>query len=666
MSKIQESNLLKAIIYITIPYLVILIILNSIAIAFYMENEEDVENYSYYYNTEEFSNSFLSKIYNNVKLIEKPNSISIEGVDLTLEQEKEEINYKKLVNYGSLRNFNVLMIDKQGNAYTNVTKTIKTDTIGELKDNIINSRLYWIYENQNVESNIENLQYNQVAYKNVFQLIQQEDITIYVSIKNDVSAYKLDEILYNISHRLYKSAPVMLILQIAVLILEIVYLILGIGHKKEVDGIYTNKLDNIPLEILTILCIGIVFLEVLLLSGVLSIMRNMVYTGIFYGIVIGYVMYATIAVYLVTIIRRIKAKILIKNTLTYKIFQTTKKIFRNISNDILENTPNKIKLIVFYVGFIVISSMLLLIGLDTEGYILILILIGFWFIVYRYLRNELNTMYKIRNQIKALYDGDVKEKLYIDEYNGELKQVAIELNDISGGLSNAIEQSLKSERLKTELITNVSHDIKTPLTSIINYVDLLKEEKIEDPKIKEYLDVLDNKSQRLKKLTEDLVEASKASSGNIKLNLEKLNIKELIQQINAEFVEKFKENNLEIIETLPEQDIFIQADSKYMYRILENLYINIYKYALENSRVYIDVENKQESVQIQLKNISKEQLNISPDELMQRFVRGDSSRTTEGSGLGISIAKSLTELQNGTFNIYLDGDLFKIIIEFKI
>ena len=252
-----------------------------------------------------------------------------------------------------------------------------------------------------------------------------------------------------------------------------------------------------------------------------------------------------------------------------------------------------------------------------------------------------------------------------NELKGTLKQLSIYINDIAGGLSNAVEQSLKSERLKTELITNVSHDIKTPLTSIINYVDLLKKEKMPNEKVTEYLMILDNKSQRLKKLTEDLVEASKASSGNIKLNLEKININELIKQVSGEFEDRFKERGLEEVRNLPEEDIFVQADGRYMYRILENLYSNSAKYALENTRVYMDVISQSKSVVIQMKNISKEELNITTEELMQRFVRGDSSRNTEGSGLGLSIASSLTELQKGKFHIYLDGDLFKVTLGFE-
>ena len=232
---------------------------------------------------------------------------------------------------------------------------------------------------------------------------------------------------------------------------------------------------------------------------------------------------------------------------------------------------------------------------------------------------------------------------------------------------------MKSERMKAELITNVSHDIKTPLTSIINYVDLLKNENIQDEKAREYIEILENKSHRLKRLTEDLVEASKVSTGNIYLNLEKINIVELIKQATGEFEDKFKRRELEPIINADQNEINIMADSKYMYRIIENLYSNISKYALENSRVYVDIKlNKTEpvpnvpNVQIDIKNISKDKLNISADELMQRFVRGDKSRTTEGSGLGISIAQNLTELQNGKFELKLDGDLFKVELTFNI
>ena len=218
-------------------------------------------------------------------------------------------------------------------------------------------------------------------------------------------------------------------------------------------------------------------------------------------------------------------------------------------------------------------------------------------------------------------------------------------------------EDLKNERQKTELITNVSHDIKTPLTSIINYVDLLKQDGIDSEKSKEYLSILDNKSQRLKKLTEDLVEASKASSGNVRLKIEKINVKELIKQSLGEFEDKFNDKKLIIEENYPSKTVYINADNRYIYRVIENLFGNIAKYALDSTRVYIDVSCENKKLSISIKNISK-------DKLIQRFVRGDKSRTTGGSGLGLSISQSLTELQKGVFKIKIDGDLFKVNLSF--
>ena len=240
------------------------------------------------------------------------------------------------------------------------------------------------------------------------------------------------------------------------------------------------------------------------------------------------------------------------------------------------------------------------------------------------------------------------------------------INHIGEGLDAAVENSLKNERMKTELITNVSHDIKTPLTSIINYIDLLKRENPEDPKIRGYLEVLENKAQRLKVLTEDVVEASKASTGNITLEMTELNFVELINQVIGEFEEKFEERNLQMVVHFDEEEAIICADGRRLWRVLENVFGNVSKYAMENTRVYVDMNVNRPNVRLSLKNISAQPLNITADELTERFIRGDISRNTEGSGLGLSIAKDLVQLQGGTFNLYLDGDLFKVTIEFKM
>ena len=231
---------------------------------------------------------------------------------------------------------------------------------------------------------------------------------------------------------------------------------------------------------------------------------------------------------------------------------------------------------------------------------------------------------------------------------------------------DALKEQVKSERLKTDLITNVSHDIKTPLTSIINYVDLIKRENIQDPKILSYLAVLEQKSQRLKNLTEDLVEASKASSGNLNLEISDIDFVELVNQTNGEFEEKFQTRNLILVMNLPEEAAVIMADGRRLWRVLENLYNNAYKYAMPGSRVYVDVVIENGQAVFIMKNVSENPLNINADDLTERFVRGDVARTTEGSGLGLSIAKSLTELQKGRFTITIDGDLFKACVSFPI
>ena len=300
----------------------------------------------------------------------------------------------------------------------------------------------------------------------------------------------------------------------------------------------------------------------------------------------------------------------------------------------------------------------------TASGIGVILLLIFWGWIYILMIKYIEKVDKINQALKEIYEGNPNVHLEKEELTGVLKQMSEYINDIAGGFTNAIEQSLKSERLKTELITNVSHDIKTPLTSIINYVDLLKQEDIKDEKIKQYIDILNQKSLRLKKLIEDLVEASKVSSGNVKLNIEVIDLKELLAQTIGEFEDRFESKNLNIDIEIPNEEVKIKADNRYMYRVIENLFSNITKYSIDNSRVYISLTKQNDRIKLEIKNISKDKLNITPDELMQRFVRGDKSRYTEGSGLGLSIAKSLTEMQGGKFDINIDGDLFKVIIEY--
>ena len=267
---------------------------------------------------------------------------------------------------------------------------------------------------------------------------------------------------------------------------------------------------------------------------------------------------------------------------------------------------------------------------------------------------------------EKLSQGDFSSTIDTRYLIGDFKRYGQELNDVQGGLEQAVQEQMKAEHLKTELITNVSHDIKTPLTSIVNYVDLLKKENMPSPAAREYIAVLDRQSHRLKKLTEDLVEASKASSGALNVELQPTDVNVLLSQIEGEYQERLAACHLTLVTQPPAPGTMIQADSRLLSRVMDNLVSNVCKYAMENTRVYVTAAVRDGQAVISFKNVSRDELNISPDELMERFVRGDASRHSEGSGLGLSIARSLVQLQGGTFALSIDADLFRADIVFPL
>ena len=267
---------------------------------------------------------------------------------------------------------------------------------------------------------------------------------------------------------------------------------------------------------------------------------------------------------------------------------------------------------------------------------------------------------------EKLARGDFSEPIDTRYLLWDFKRYGQELNDVQGGLEQAVQERMKAEHLKTELITNVSHDIKTPLTSIVNYVDLLKKEDMPSPAAREYIAVLDRQSHRLKKLTEDLVEASKASSGALNVELQPTDVNVLLSQIEGEYQERLAACHLTLVTQPPAPGTMIQADSRLLSRVMDNLVSNVCKYAMENTRVYVTAAVRDGQAVISFKNVSRDELNISPDELMERFVRGDASRHSEGSGLGLSIARSLVQLQGGTFALSIDADLFRADIVFPL
>lgn len=354
----------------------------------------------------------------------------------------------------------------------------------------------------------------------------------------------------------------------------------------------------------------------------------------------------------VSLIKRIKGRNLWKNSLLRVIVRFIYKIY--------DNRKKTTKTVLLLCGFFLVQGIAVLFRNGVTMLLVLLADVGVFYVVL----NGLLLKEKLKKGIEEIALGNMEYQIPLQGLRGENLKLAEMINGIANGFHMAVEEAMKNERLKTDLITNVSHDIKTPLTSIINYVAILKQSDIADPKIQGYLDILEAKAQRLKTLTEDVVEASKVSSGNISLEYMDVDLVEMIQQTEGEMAEKFEARNLKMIVNLPAEPAVVHVDGRRMWRVLENIFVNAAKYAMPGTRVYADLKLEEDTVDLSLKNVSEHQLNISADELTERFIRGDLSRSSEGSGLGLSIAQSLTTMQGGTFNLYLDGDLFRVNIRF--
>lgn len=350
-----------------------------------------------------------------------------------------------------------------------------------------------------------------------------------------------------------------------------------------------------------------------------------------------------------------------KNSIFIWIFQNIKKLINKVSSFDLNDDTNKTILKVVLVNCLIIS---IICCFFVFGIFFALIYSVILFVVLKNKFNELKHDYEVLlNAVKRLSNGDFD--IEINQDIGVFNLLGTEFTNIKNGFEKAVNEEVKSQKMKTELISNVSHDLKTPLTSIITYVDLLKNNDLNQDKRNEYIKTLDRNSLRLKNLIDDLFEVSKVNSGNVKLNYVDVDLVALIQQAKFELTDKFDEKNLTFKTNFSDEKIILSLDSSKTYRIFENLLMNISKYALENTRVYIDVINNEDVIEIIFKNISADEIKVSEDELVERFIQGDISRNTSGSGLGLAIAKSFTELQKGIFRINVDGDLFKAIVIFK-
>ncbi len=495
-----------------------------------------------------------------------------------------------------------------------------------------------------------------------------ETYTLSAYVKKSITAddnYRTTYEIFNLLFSMRYISITAAALSALVALLLFIFLLCMAGHRKGEEGIVLSAQDKIPLDLYIA---GIITVLLLLVNISIS------FFGMSYIVEVVYVMVCTIAVETLalalsmTLAARLKAGKWWENTVIYRLFHLYYKFSRYINKlicDVIANLPLLWKTVSIFTAYLFVNGFLVILLFSTHGEFFIFLLgllfnmaalLGLCFVSLK--------MHKLKCGGKKIADGDYNSKIDTKYMFWDLKTHAESLNNIGRGMSKAVEERLKSERLKTELITNVSHDIKTPLTSIVNYVDLLKKENIENESAIEYIAVLDRQSARLKKLIEDLMEASKASTGNLTVNTARTDIVELLNQSVGEYIERFAASSLETIIRTPQKEVAILADGRLLWRVFDNLLNNICKYSQANTRVYLDIDIISSKVMITFKNISSYSLNITTDELLERFVRGDSSRATEGSGLGLSIAKSLTELQKGNFDLSVDGDLFKVVINF--
>lgn len=575
-------------------------------------------------------------------------------------------------------NFFVYDLNEDGSRLFSNVKHESHVKISKFKDDILtNSGKYLFYSS--AEDKYEtNTNINKATVLKVIsgsEYSNAKEFAVLVAVNNDLS--KIDDHFYEAKCRYDMFTDYFWIKVVAIVLCFFFYIILlvtltvkeGVLFDKETGTrkICVSEADHIPTEIRIIL-FGLAFVPLAIIAdgfypiyefitkayfdNPYALLGVCAIALLFMSVIINFFYYG--------LVRRIKAHLIIKTSYTYKLYLWICNICSNIYKNLNVFLKSFIPcLIVFGVnallfGFFAshnsVFALLVLFAAD----------IYFAYMVYRCLKEQKD----ILTIIKKIASGDISAKVDENSMHGDNIELSKEVNNIGEAVNKAVQTSMKDEKMKADLITNVSHDLKTPLTSIINYVDLLKKEDINNPKAIEYIKVLEEKSNRLKVLTDDLVEASKISSGNMVLNLEKINVKELLLQCSGEFSDKFSEKNLTLNGSGPEDAVCINADGRAVFRIFENLYINIYKYALENTRVYFDIKKNNGKVLISIKNISANPLNISPEELTERFVRGEDSRTSEGSGLGLSIARSLTEAMGGEFEIVLDGDLFKVNLVF--
>lgn len=577
-----------------------------------------------------------SKIY-NPSLSEEENFKNFkEAYAKEIDQAKNQMITDELKRYQGLMQTLAEKKDLLYYANDGVNEFTNNTLKGQFKEN----PSYIIYKNYKREiypSTIEkNKRFNWIT-EDLDQL-NAKNMEISIAFAQDALNQKIKE--WKESKSIATKAFILFIGSSIGFLLSFAYLALIIGRKSFNDReLHLNIIDKLFNDLNVLLLMALIASWVALVDTLTTDVLSML---VFFLSIPFFIVALTL---ILSIIKHIKNRTLLKHTLIYLLLSNLFTFIKNVYN----SGSNGVKTVLLVIGYPIAIAATFFIFPITIGF-------AAWF-AYK----QVKKFNAIKEGVEKIKAGDFHHRIEVDR-KGEFASLSNNINSITDGLKTAVNRELKSERMKTELITNVSHDIRTPLTSIITYVDLLKKEK--DPlKIQEYVEVLDQKSQRLKLLTDDLFEAAKASSGTIPVHLERIDILSLLTQGLGEVNAKVEALDLTFKINHPKDKLYVAADGKLLWRSVENLLSNIFKYALRGSRVYIDIEDMGNDLLLTFKNISAYELNISADELMERFKRGDESRNSQGSGLGLSIAKSLIEIQKGQFSIQVDGDLFKVMIK---
>ncbi|MDD6038782.1 MAG: HAMP domain-containing sensor histidine kinase [bacterium] len=464
-----------------------------------------------------------------------------------------------------------------------------------------------------------------------------------------------------------------LIVSLAIAIASFSFLCAAAGRRKDSEELVGHIWDKLPPDVFFV---GVAAIDacLLMLTGAITYEYTFrsfadfrhVWTWLVCGIC-GTICIIITQGWFMSLSYHIQQKNALKSTFIYRIFKWVRNLWRKLVgavHEVMTNLSVYQYSILMLVIFAVVQFFMIVLSSQDAGIGVLIWMIEIAVVLVLGVKLTKH-LHMLSDGAKRLSEGELDHRVNTEKMLAPLKKHGERLNAIGDGMNAAVDQKMKSERFKTELITNVSHDIKTPLTSIINYVDLLGKEKLDNEKAKEYLEVLARQSAKLKKLIEDLIEASKASTGNLSVNVADLDASVVMAQVVGEFEEKLLANKIELLVQTPEEPVRINADGRHLWRVFDNLLNNICKYAMPGTRAYVNVEKiSDSSAKIVFKNISRDALNISSEELMERFVRADSSRHTEGNGLGLSIAKSLMELMGGELKLTVDGDLFKVELSF--